>query len=69
MEEKGKAVAIESDGEEEDLQGLINQIEEKDDMEEDVPPMTSIAKSPTYVPPWKGKVRAPKDLEAIKSVL
>ena len=38
-------------------------------MEEDVPIVPSTAKLPTYVPSWKGKVRADKDLEAAKSEL
>ena len=36
MEENGKAVTIEIDDEEKDLQALIDQIEEAEDMEEDI---------------------------------
>lgn len=49
MEEKGKYITNELDEEEEDLQALIYQIEVQDDVEEDVPPMPSIAKLPAYV--------------------
>lgn len=69
MKEKGRAITTESNTEEGDLQALIDQIEEQDDMEEDIPPMLSATKLPMYVPPWKGKVRTPKDLEATKSAL
>jgi len=69
MEEKGKAITIESNEEEEELQALVDKIEEKDDVEEDVPPIPFAMKLPMYVPPWKGKARVPKDLEAMKSVL
>jgi len=69
MEEKGKSITVESDAEEEDLQALIDEKEVQDDVEEDVPPMPSVTKLPTYVPPWKGKVSTTKYLEATKSVL
>lgn len=36
MEEKGKAVTIETFDEEEDLQALVDEIEEVEDMEEDI---------------------------------
>ena len=36
MEEKGKAVTIETDDEEEDLQALIDEIEIDEEMEEDI---------------------------------
>ena len=57
MEEKGKAITIETDDEEEDLQALIDEIEEVEDMEEDIQSARFAAKLPKYVPPWKGKLR------------
>ena len=51
------------------MQALIPQIEVQDDVEEDVSPITFATKLPTYFPPWKGKAKVPKDLEAMKSAL
>lgn len=67
MKEKGKAITVKFDEEEEDLQELIVRIEVQDDVEEDVPLIPSARKLPTYVPSWKGKVKVPNDLEATKS--
>ena len=69
MEEKGKAITIETDDEEEDLQALIDEIEEAKDMEEDIQPVCSVAKFPECVPLQKGKTKIPKDLDATKSIL
>lgn len=69
MKEKGKAISVKSNEEEEGLQVLIDQTGAQDDEEDDVPPMPFATKLPTYVPLWKGKVKAAKDLEAMKSVL
>lgn len=69
MEEKGKAVTIEIDDEEEDLQALNAKVEEAQDMEEDIQPVCSATKLLEYVPPRKGKTKIPKDLDATKSVL
>lgn len=38
-------------------------------MEEDIPPIQAAAKWPKYVPPQKGRVKVPKDLDAIKDTL
>lgn len=51
MEEKGKAVTIEIDDDEEDLQALINEIEEAEDMEDDVQLVCSAVKFPKHIPP------------------
>jgi len=69
MAKKGKAVTIESDVEEEDLQALIAQIEAQDNEVEDVSPMPSKTRLPTYVPLWKGTTKILKDLKATKSAL
>jgi len=50
IEEKGKAVMIETDEEEEDLQALIVSTEEEEDMEEDIQPLRFAVKLPAYVP-------------------
>jgi len=69
MEEKGKAVTIETDDEEEDLQALIDEIEIDEEMEEDIQLMRTPVKFPEYVPLQKGKDKVPKDLDATKSAL
>ena len=69
MAEKGKAVAIETEEEEEDLQALITQIEAQDDEAENVSQVPSAINIPPYIPPWKGKAKISKDLEATKSAL
>jgi len=69
MEEKGKAVNLETDDEEEDLQVLVNEIEVDEEMAEDIQLVRTVAKLPEYVPSWKGKVKVPKDLDATKSRL
>ena len=38
-------------------------------MEEDIPPIHTAANIPKYVLPWKGRVKVPKDLDALKSTL
>lgn len=68
MEEKGKAVTIETDEEEEELQSLIVVVEEEF-MEEDIQPMHSAVKFPKYVPTWKGKSKVPTDLDETKGAL
>ena len=69
MEEKAKAVTIETDEEEEDLQTLITTAKEEEDVEEDIQLLRSTAKRPAYVPPRIGKTKVPKDLDATKSSL
>jgi len=43
MEEKGKAVTIETDDEEEDLQTLVDEIEVDEEMEEYIQPVCTVA--------------------------
>lgn len=57
---------IDTDEEEEDLQDLTIIAEEDEDMEEDIQPIHSAKKLSTYVPPWKGKTKVPKDLDETK---
>jgi len=51
MEEKGKAVTIETNEEDTDLQALIIIEEEDEGMEVDTQPMPFATKLPTYAPP------------------
>jgi len=67
MVEKGKVVTIKIDEKEEDLQALIIVEEEDEGMEDDIQPTHSTTKLPTYVPPWKGKTKVPKELDKTKS--
>ena len=67
MAEKGKAVTVETEEEEEELQVLITQIEAQDEEAKDVSHIPSMKKLPPYIPPWKGKAKIPKDLEATRS--
>ena len=67
MEEKGKSVTIETYEEEEDLQELLIVEEEDESKEVDTQLVLSVNKLPTYVPPWKGKAKVPKDLDETKS--
>ena len=69
MEEKGKAVNLETDDEEEDLQALVDEIKADEEMEKDIQPVRTVAQFPEYVPQWKGKVKVPKALNATKSAL
>ena len=69
MEDKGKTINIETYDEEEDLHTFVKEIEPDKEVEEDIHPMCTISKLPKYVPPWKGKAKIPKDLEATKSTL
>jgi len=55
MEEKGKAITIEIDEEEEELQALIATIEEEEDMEEDIQPMCHAVNCPSMSFCRKGK--------------
>ena len=67
MVEKGKAVTLERKEEDEDLKALIAQIEVQDDEAKNVSKVPSAKKLPPYNPPWKGKDKILKDLEATKS--
>lgn len=69
MEDKGKAINLEIDEEEEDIQAFVEEIEAYEEMEEDIQPVLAIAKLPEYVPLRKGKEKVPKDLDVNKSAL
>lgn len=70
MEEKWKAVTIEIDEEEKDLQALVVATEEEEeDVQEYVQQSHSAVKFPAYVPLQKGKSKLPKDLDATNSSL
>jgi len=69
MEDKDKTVNLETDDEKEDLQAFIEVIEVDEEMEEEIQRVCTIAILPKYVPPWRGKEKVPKDLDAIKSAL
>lgn len=60
MEEKGKAIAIEIDEEEEDLEQPIISEEEDEGTEEDTRPVHSAKKLHTYVPGEKGRRKYPR---------
>ena len=65
MEEKGKAVNLETDEEEEGLEKILVKEEE----EEETEGTNLLNRLPAYVPPWKEKARVPKDLDERKSSL
>lgn len=67
--ENGKAITMELEEDEEDLQALITLIEAQDEEEEHVPQVSSTIILPPYISPWKGTPKIPKDLEATKSTL
>lgn len=69
MEDKGKTVNLEIDDEEEDLQTFVEEIEVDEEMEDDIQPVRTKAKLPKYVPPRKGRMKVPKDLDVVKSAL
>lgn len=69
VEDKSKAINLETDDKEEDLRGFIEEIEVGEEMEEDIQPVRVIAKLPKYVPPRKGRVKVPKYLDVVKSAL
>jgi len=69
MEEKGKAVNLETNEEEEDLEDLIIEEDEDKSMEEETEAAHPLIKFPMYVPPWKGKAKVPKDLDESKNSL
>ena len=51
MEEKGKAITIETDEDEEDLEDLVIAEAEDEGMEEDTQPTHPMTKLSAYVPP------------------
>lgn len=69
MEENGKTVTIESDDEEEDPPTYVEEMEPEEEIEEDIQPMRAPTKWPKYVPPRKGRVKVPKDLDVVQSKL
>ena len=69
MAGKWKVVLINTYEEEEDMQALTFIAKEDEDMEEDIQPTHSATKMPAYVPPQKGKIKVPKDLDETKSSL
>lgn len=69
MEEKGKAINLETDKEEEDLEDLIIEEDEDEGMEEKTNPTHPPTKLRTYIPLRKGKGKVPKDLDESKSSL
>lgn len=64
--EKGKAITTELEEDEEDLQGLITQIEAQDEEEKDAFQVPSL---PPYISPWNRTAKIPKYLDAVKSML
>jgi len=62
MEEKGKAVTIESDKEEE---GPLTYVEEIDPDEENI----QAVGRPKYVPPSKGKAKVPTNMDDVDNIL
>lgn len=66
MEEKGKAVNLETNKEEEDLEDILIEENEDEDMENETEGTNLITRLPTYVPPWKGKAKVPKDIDESK---
>jgi len=69
MEEKGKAVNLETDEEVEDLEDIIIEEDEDEAMEEGTEGVVPLTKLPEYVPSWKGKVKVSKDLDERKRSL
>lgn len=69
MEEKGKAVKLEINEEEEDLEDLIIEVDKDEGMEEETESAHPPTKLPAYIPPWKGKAKVPKDLHENKNSL
>lgn len=66
MEEKEKVVNLETDKEEDDLEGLIIEEDKDKDMEEETEPVHHPTKLPMYIPPWKWKEKVPKGLDENK---
>lgn len=67
MEEKGKIVNVESDDEEEDPPTFVEEMEPEEEADEDIQIVCATTKLPKYVPPWKGRVKVPKDLDTISN--
>ena len=69
MEEERKTINIERNDKEEDPPTFFEEIELEEEMEEDIMPVPAPAKWPKYVPPQKGRVKVPKDLDVVKDTL
>ncbi len=69
MEEKGKAINLEIDKEEEGLEDHIIEEDKDEGMEEETEPAHPPIKLPMYISPRKGKAKVPKDLDERKSSL
>lgn len=69
MEEKGKAINLEANEEEEDFEEILVEEEEDVEMEVETHGSDPLTRFPVYVPPQKGKARVPKDLDESKSSL
>ena len=68
MEEKGKAINLEVD-EEEEFEEILVEEEEDVEMEVETQGTDPLTRFPAYVPPRKGKERVPKDIDESKSSL
>ena len=69
MEEKGKAINLEVNDEEEDFQEVLVEEEQDIEMEVETQGVGPLTRLPAYVPSRKGKARVPKDLDESKSSL
>lgn len=69
MEENGKAVDLETNKEEEDIEDLIIEEDKDEGLEIETEISHPPTKFPSYVPLWKGKAKVPKDLDESKSSL
>lgn len=65
MEDKGKAINLETDAEEEDLQAFVEEIEVDEEMEEDIQPVCDVAKMPKDLDATKSALQSPLLLDGI----
>lgn len=68
IEEKGKAINLEVD-EEEEFEEILVEEEEDVEMEVETQGVDPLTMLPVYVPSQKGKARVPKDIDERKSSL
>jgi len=68
MEEKGKAVNIETNKEKEDVEDLVIEEDKDEGMEEKTEPAHPPTNLATYTPPWKGQAKVPKDLDESRTL-
>jgi len=59
MEEKGKAINLETNEEEEDLEDILIEKDKHEDMEEETEGADPPTWLPVYVPPWTRKAKVP----------